>query len=97
MSIQRFFHNIGAFFGRIFGADQAKKIQDLLVNTLVPIAIGAVTSVEELTGLKGSAKQDAAAKIIYDQLGTAGKSIGRSLINLAIETALAKIQGVFGN
>jgi hypothetical protein len=97
MGIGRLFHNIGEFFGRIFGADQAKRIQDLLINKLLPIAIEAVTMAEELSGASGKAKQSVAFDHIRGELGAAGKDIKDSLINLAIEVALAKLQGVFGN
>lgn len=97
MGIARLIHNIGAFFGRIFGADQAKKIQEMLINKILPIAIEAVLKAEELVGASGKEKQAEAFSIIVGKLGSAGKDIKTSLINLAIETALAKIQGVFGN
>lgn len=97
MGIGRLFHNIGAFFGRIFGADQAKKIQDLLINKILPIAIEAVMEAEKLAGMSGKDKQTAAFTQIVNELGAAAKDIKASLINLAIEVALAKIQGVFGN
>lgn len=96
MGIKRFFHNVGAFFVRIFGKQSADAIQKLLIEKLLPIAIQAVTQVEELSGLKGTAKRDAAVKIMLDKLGSAGKDIKASLLNLAIETALAEIEGVFG-
>jgi hypothetical protein len=97
VGIKRLFHNIGAFFGRIFGADQAKRIQDLLINKLLPIAIEAVTEAEALAGVSGRDKQTAAYSHIVNELGAAAKDIKGSLINLAIEVALAKLQGVFGN
>lgn len=97
MGISRFFHNVGAFFGRIFGADQVKKVEDLLINKLLPIAIEAVVKAEELVGASGKEKQAQAFSIIVGKLGSASKDIKTSLINLAIEVALAKIQGVFGN
>lgn len=97
MGIARFFHNIGAFFGRIFGADAVKKVEDLLINKLLPIAIEAVTDAEELIGASGKDKQQFAYNRIIGEIGSAAKDIKASLINLAIEVALAKIQGVFGN
>lgn len=97
MGIGRLFHNIFAFFGRIFSPAAADKIQQLLLNKLLPIAIEAVLKAEQLIGASGKEKQAEAFSIIVGKLGSAGKDIKTSLINLAIEVALAKIQGVFGN
>lgn len=96
MSIGRFFHNVFAFLGRIFGKDAEKKIQDLLLQKLLPIALTAVANAEKLIGASGKDKQAKAFADIMASLGSAGNDIRTSLINLAIELALAKLQGVFG-
>lgn len=95
MGIARFFHNVGAFFGRIFGADAVKKVEDLLINNILPIAMEAVVKAELLVGASGKAKQAEAFRRIKSELGVAGNNIKTSLINLAIEIAVAKMNGVF--
>jgi hypothetical protein len=96
MGILRAFHNVFAFLGRIFGKDAEQKIEDLLIKKLLPIALVAVGKAEELVGASGKDKQAQAFSDIRAALGSAGKDIRDSLINLAIELALAKLQGVFG-
>lgn len=79
----KFFGELGDFLAVLL----KKGIQDEL-KALLPIALNAVKTVAADSSLtSGDAKFNAAFALIGDQLGSKQQTIGKSLINLAIELA----------
>ena len=79
---------LGRFLSILFKDTLRKELEIIL-----PIAIGAVTSVaNDPTLLKSGAKQDAAAALILAELAKKQVEIGKSVINLGIELALQNVR-----
>lgn len=86
------FGSLGKFLAILFKDALQKELEVIL-----PIAIGAVTSVAtDPTLLASGAKRDAAVSLILDHLAKKQVEVGMSVINLGIELAVQNIKSTSG-
>jgi len=101
-AIGHFFKHIGVFvadeFVKIFGADAAHNFA-VAAEGVLETELGklAWTAVNEVKGLaSGTEKQAAAFTKIMSAAATAGLDAKASIVNMLIEIAVQKLNGMFG-